>query len=214
MAKKFQELETQLSYDTPRMKAIGSRYTSSTSDTEFVRDVDALYSQYKPLRLRVYKELASRLHNPADKEELTGFINEHFVRLVKEYDPSTEVDFPGYISIMLPMRARYSFMGSLKRVYTREGTSEADDEVLSYLEALSDEAPSDDIEDLLMYAYKAVHVDDVDAFIISGFVEGLTPTLIERRIKEEFNLETAEARSRVQDVRGALQIILTDYINE
>lgn len=214
MAKKFKELETQISYDTPRMKAIGSRYTSSTTDVEFVRDVDTLFSQYKPLRLRIYGELSNHLRNASDKEELTGFINEHFVRLVKEYDPSTEVDFPGYIAIMLPMRARYSFMNSLKRVYTREDTSEADDEVLSYLETLSMDVPSDELEEVLMYIYKSVHVDEIEGSVIAGFIEGLTPTMIERRIRDEYNMEIADARERVQDVKEAMKAILTKYINE
>lgn len=127
------DLEKQLSYNGSRMNSTGSRYTPIGSDKNYARDIDRLYVMYKPLRLAVYKEVSSWLTSEQDKADLTSFINEHFVRLVKEYDPTSNVDFPGYIKKMLTLRAKHSFTSNLRRYSTKEDTVGTQEDMLEYL---------------------------------------------------------------------------------
>lgn len=76
-----------------------------------VRDVGELFRQYAPLRQALLREYRPYLTNEHTKEELESFIKEHFIRLCYEYDTAGEVDFAGYIKIMLGMRIKYSFVG-------------------------------------------------------------------------------------------------------
>ena len=127
------DLEKQLSYNGSRMNSTGSRYTPIGSDKSYARDIDRLYVMYKPLRLAVYKEVSSWLTSEQDKADLTSFINEHFVRLVKEYDPTSNVDFPGYIKKMLTLRAKHSFTSNLRRYSTKEDTVGTQEDMLEFL---------------------------------------------------------------------------------
>ncbi len=72
-----------------------------------------------PLRKSIYRKLAASVPSTADKEDLVNFIDEQFVKLVKEYDPMSGVDFPGYISKMLLIRAKGLYVRPVNRGHER-----------------------------------------------------------------------------------------------
>lgn len=215
MAKKVNStLERQLSYNSELMGLRGSRYAITNSDVPLARDVDALFAQYKPLRLRVYGQLNHGITKQADQEDLTSFINEHFVRLVKEYDPSSGVDLPGYISIMLPMRSKYSFLGSLLKLADKEGTTEGDDEVLTFLENTTESFIEDNQHEFLAYLHETVRMDEMEDEVLGLLLAHSRPSVIERSLRDEFGLNTKEAKETIQEVKDAVGYVYKRYLEE
>lgn len=215
MARKVNSaLERQLSYNSELMKLHGSRYAVQNSDTPFARDVDVLFAQYKPLRLRVYGQLNHNMAKAVDQEDLTSFINEHFVRLVKEYDPSSGVDLPGYISIMLPMRSKHSFLDSVKKQAEKEGTTEGDDEVLSFLENSTQETIEDDPQPFLGYLHQMVTMNEMEDEILGLLLAYERPYDIEQSLKAEYNITSKEAKHAIQEVRDVVGFVYDRYLHE
>src|SRR5699024_6887267 len=84
----------------------GNRFIKNTTETTgvFLRDVDKLMHQYTNLRLSVYSQYKEYLPDPVSQEELKSYIDEQYMRLVKEYDINGTVDFPWDIKTKLSMR--------------------------------------------------------------------------------------------------------------
>ena len=208
------ENKSQLSYNVARMKEMGSRYSTIGDDTELARDVDTLYDKYMPLRKKIAGMLSGRLNRQVDKDDLISFVNEHFVRLVKEYDPTSNVDFPGYISIMLPLRARASFMGSLDRVYSRENTTDGDEDVLSFLDNSSNRENLESIKGLLEYITSSVDLNETEYVILEGMLEGKRITKLEDDAIISSGISRSDAKALISEVKQAIRSIVETYINE
>lgn len=116
------------------------------------RDVDALIVKYKRLLSAVYNEQKGRFDHKSDKnspkgespkgnlnytkdqlalikpkssqDELMSYILYQFILLVKEYDPQSGVDFPGYIKTKLYLRTRHSY---IKKLFAHKGKEELED---------------------------------------------------------------------------------------
>lgn len=90
----------------------GNRYIIDTEgiNHELDRDLDKIFIKYKNLRYALYNRYASQMDNYVKKEELLEYINEQFIKLVKEYDIHSDVDFPYYIKSKLTMRVRNSYV--------------------------------------------------------------------------------------------------------
>lgn len=108
----------------------GNRYiTEVEGKGVFLRDTDKLFSQYANLRYKVYNQYVDDIPNSANRAELMSYINEEFVKLVKEYDINGEVDFPGYIKKKLGLRVKGSYIKKLHKNSFREPLGESDDSV-------------------------------------------------------------------------------------
>lgn len=124
--------DVSMSYDETRANEIVSRYNPEDLDVEFVRDADTLWRDYRALRISTKKRLMREL-NTSDAEELDSYINDAFVSLIKEYQPNSGVDLPGYLKSMLYTRAKYLFVRPIQERYKRESLVEKDD-VLAIME--------------------------------------------------------------------------------
>lgn len=105
------------------------------------RDVEALFKQYKNLINHIYTQESSRFvygsgtNKHVDKmkqDDLYGYIVSEFVKLVKEYDAHSPVDFPLYIKEKLILRTKHSYLKKLFKDWDREalGTESYDVETL------------------------------------------------------------------------------------
>lgn len=217
--KRNEDLERQLSYNTRRMNSSGSRYTPSGSNTEYSRDVDRLYVLYKPLRLAVYKDVASWLGNEVDKEDLTSFINEHFVRLVKEYDPTSNVDFPGYIKKMLTLRAKHSFTSTLRRLNDKEDSVGGQDALLSYISIdNTDNSVNSDEEIVNEYFSKFYHyvvesagLEELDRKVLRLILTEHTNKYIAQYLQDEWGMGARESSRYVNRFRNSLKDLAESF---
>jgi len=211
--------EKPLSFDSSRMKDIGSRYTPSGSNSEYNRDPDRLYSLYKPLRLSIYKQVSSKLYSQTDKEDLLSYINEHFVRLVKEYDVSGGVDFPGYIKTLLTFRAMRSFMGTLTKVYSKEdsiGIQEELDDKLN--EASGEYVDEEDViayyDDFIRFVWKQKSLSQEELTVLQGVLIDERNIDIIRDLKREHEMSQNDAVILVDTFRDELLGYLSEFTGD
>ena len=205
-----------LSFDSGRMKDIGSRYTPEGSSAEYNRDPDRLYAMYKPLRLSIYKQVASKLYNASDKEDLISYINEHFVRLVKEYDVSGGVDFPGYIKTLLTFRAMRSFTGSLSKVYNKEESIGVQEELDDKLhEASGDYVDEEDVvnyyAEFVNFVLKQRKLTDIELSILQGALIDERSLDIARDLRKEYGIAQPDAVAMVTEFRKELLSLLAEF---
>lgn len=100
---------------------------------KYPRDLSTMYRQYKHLREHIGKKEYERFiyhyanHTVVDKakiDDLDSYINYEFIKLVQEYDPTSPVDFPGYIKAKLTLRTKHSYLKSyFKHMYRESLTS-------------------------------------------------------------------------------------------
>jgi len=163
-----------LSHDTRRAREVPSRYTPANSEYEFTRDVDRQWLQFEPLRKSIYRKLAASVPSTADKEDLINFIDEQFVKLVKEYDPTSGVDFPGYISKMLLIRAKGLYVRPVNRGHEREAQT-TDEEILSQIDdtvPVMKETAHEDITEILTYLGSRINLTPIDLKVVTFLSEG------------------------------------------
>ena len=100
---------------------------------KYPRDLSTMYKQYRHLREHIGKKEYERFiyhyanHTVVDKakiDDLDSYINYEFIKLVQEYDPTSPVDFPGYIKSKLTLRTKHSYLKSyFKHMYRESLTS-------------------------------------------------------------------------------------------
>lgn len=89
------------------------------------REVEQLYKQYSKLRHKIVRDEMSRftyrdsetgrvVYDKAQVDDLKSYVDYQFVKLTKEYNPNSGVDFPGYIKSKLKLRTAHSY---IKRKY-------------------------------------------------------------------------------------------------
>ncbi|MGI4630682.1 hypothetical protein ACR2YW_28040, partial [Klebsiella pneumoniae] len=90
----------------------GNRYVIDIDGipVDFERDLDSLLNRYKNLRWSLYHRYAGILSNDFERQELREYIDEQFIKLVKEYNIRSKVDFPGYIKAKLTLRVQNSYV--------------------------------------------------------------------------------------------------------
>lgn len=83
--------------------------------------MEALYKQYSKLRHKLLRQEMYRfaykdnvtgkvVYDKAKVDDLKSYIDYQFVKLVKEYDPNSAVDFPAYIKKKLTLRTKHSYI--------------------------------------------------------------------------------------------------------
>lgn len=141
----------------------GNRFMVNTNEATgvFLRDVDKLFYQYTNLRLYVFNQYKKYLPDPVSQDELKSYIDEQFVRLVKEYDIGGDVDFPGYIKTKLNYRVKHSYIKGEYRDRQRVFVPRNDFDVSNLIE----QTPSLD-EELDYYAALEFALRDVELSIL------------------------------------------------
>jgi len=123
-----------------------NKYVYDADEAPFVRDVDYLFHQYKPLRLNLYSRFNKRFDSDASKKDLRSYIDEQFITLVYEYDVKGAVDFPGYIKSMLTLRVQYSYVNKDAKNRLKESLDNQDE--------LTSRLAQEGSEDVNLYSYE------------------------------------------------------------
>ena len=187
---------------------------------KYPRDLSTMYKQYKPLREHIGKEEYERFiyhyenHTVVDKaklDDLDSYINYEFIKLVQEYDPTSPVDFPGYIKSKLTLRTKHSYLKSyFKHMYreslTSTGAFSKEYENLPVPESLTELPPE------LYSKLTDNSLSDLDKLIIECWSEGLTNKQIYSiaRSKGLFKQSRGKLSSYMDNLKQALRSTLKE----
>ena len=154
------------------------------------RDVEALWSQYEPLRNAIFakhmykfgslNEVGSPtdlIYDSAGLEDLRAYIDTEFTRLVLEYDINGPIDFPGYIYKKLGKRVIGTHLSRRSRGILHETAGgDANDEIFSSVEDPTDYSyiPDEDTKEYLfsklMYELASKELDNPLNVMIGDFM--------------------------------------------
>ncbi|AXH71184.1 putative RNA polymerase sigma factor 1 [Bacillus phage BSP38] len=193
----------------------GNRFMVNTSETRgvFLRDVDKLMHQYRNLRLSVFNQYKDSLPDPVSQDELRSYIDEQFVRLVKEYDINGPVDFPGYIKTKLTYRVKHSYIKGEYRDRHRVFVTRNDFDVSNLIEKtpLIDEEL--DYYEVLEYALHDVKLTELEKEILFYILQEMTDAQIERKVKENHRQDKVSAAC-IRDTLKNMQMFLKTKLQE
>jgi|SRR5699024_3713957 len=193
----------------------GNRFIKNTTETTgvFLRDVDKLMHQYTNLRLSVYSQYKEYLPDPVSQEELKSYIDEQFIRLVKEYDINGPVDFPGYIKTKLNYRVRHSYIKGEYRDRQRIFVPKNEFDISNLLDrdpALDEEL---DYYEALEYALHDVELTDTEKDILFFILQELPDVKIEEKFKEK-NPNTSLSALAIKETIKEMQHFLRTKLYE
>lgn len=177
----------------------GNKFMVNTGENTgvFSRDVDRLMHQYTSLRLGIYNQYQGYLPDPISKRELKSYIDEQFVRLVKEYDINSPVDFPGYIKTKLNFRVKNSYIKGEYRDRQRVFVLKNDFDVSNLLERepLSD----DELEyySILEYVLEGEKLTEVEKRVLFLIFNELSDT----EVRSEYKKKYPKSRVTLSDLR-------------
>lgn len=149
---------------------------------KYPRDLSTMYKQYKHLREHIGKKEYERFiyhyanHTVVDKakiDDLDSYINYEFIKLVQEYDPTSPVDFPGYIKSKLTLRTKHSYLKSYFKHMYRESLTSTGAFSKEY-ENLPVPESSTELPPELYSKLTDKSLNALDRFIIECWSEGLT----------------------------------------
>jgi len=193
----------------------GNRFMVNTDENKgvFLRDVDKLMHQYRNLRMSVYSQYKDYLPDPVSQEELMSYINEQFVRLVKEYDINGPVDFPGYIKTKLNYRVKNSYIKGEYRDRQRVFVPKNDFDVSNLLEKQMIQDEELDYYETLEYALQDVKLSELEKEILYYMMQELTDAQIERKIKSNHPKNTYSS-AVIRDTLKEMQTFLKTKLQE
>lgn len=193
----------------------GNRFVKNTSETTgvFLRDVDKLMHQYTNLRLSVYSQYKEYLPDPVTQEELKSYIDEQFIRLVKEYDINGPVDFPGYIKTKLTYRVKHSYIKGEFRDRQRIFVPKNEFDISNLIERNPATDEELDYYEALEYALHDVDLTDVERDILFFILQELPDIRIEEKFKEK-NPNTALSSSAIKSTIKEMQHFLKTRLHE
>lgn len=194
----------------------GNHFVNDAGGTGvFARDPERLLKDYTNLRKKIYNTYSPAFTDMATKEELKSYIDEQFVKLVKEYDINSPVDFPGYISKKLKLRVKQSFVKNKFKDRGREQLMKKDNGIESLLDVQSETHPEDaSYEVILMMEYlgKGVTLSEVDTFILKLWLTEEVPNKhLVVKVTEKFGLTTTEAKNTIKDLKEYVGVRLIGY---
>ena len=192
----------------------GNRFVVNTNEVTgvFLRDVDKLMHQYRNLRLSVYNSFKEYLPDPVSQAELMSYIDEQFVRLVKEYDINGPVDFPGYIKTKLTYRVKHSYIKGEYRDRQRIFIPKNDFDVSNLIERSPVRDEELDYYEVLEYTLQDVKLTALEKEILYYLLQEMTDPQIERKVKQ--NHANAKISSAViRDSLKQMQIFLKTRLN-
>lgn len=139
----------------------GNRYVIDTEGVkhDLNRDIDKLMHNYRNLRYALYYRYSNHMDNYVKKEELLEYINEQFIKLVKEYNIHSEVDFPYYIKSKLTMRVRNSYVKKNKDRDANVVFGNDNDTLETIIESNGSELG---MSDLVSYLFEGIEFTDIE----------------------------------------------------
>lgn len=187
-----------------------NRYVVDPTITDLERDVDTLLEKYKNLRWALYHRYARALSNGAERQELQEYIDEQFIKLVKEYNIRSGVDFPGYIKSKLTLRVRNSYVKKNKKYKKTELLGNKDNTV----EMLSEQLVSGVNEsDVISYVFEGVDFNDTQKLLLhylldDGFYEDSS---IIRLVSEELAVQRKDVSKELEELRTYIKFKIDAY---
>lgn len=193
----------------------GNRYLVNTSESTgvFLRDVDKLMHQYRNLRMSVYNQFKDYMPDPVSQSELKSYIDEQFVRLVKEYDINGPVDFPGYIKTKLTYRVKHSYIKGEYRDRKRVFVPKNEFDVSNLIERSPIKDEELDYYEALEYALHNVRLTDLEKEILFYILQELTDSQIESKIKKSHSRERISSAT-IRETLKEMQIFLKTKLKE
>lgn len=191
----------------------GNRFIYEPEDGSgvFARDVDRLFVEYANLRNKLYHKYKVNFNNEATRKELKSYIDEQFVKLVKEYDINNPVDFPGYVKKKLYARVSQAFVRGKQRVYGREILTSEENAIEETTEDINLNIHSDlEMQDLLSYIFKNVTLSDCEKDIVRGWLNYESDTSLKDQLSTKYNINPSDVASDIKQ----LKILVKNKIDE
>lgn len=188
----------------------------------FQRDIDNLYLEYTNLRQRLYHKYKHYFNKQADMEELQSYIDEQFVKLVKEYDITSNVDFPGYIKIKLEQRVKGVFRKNKMRDNDREFLTRKE----SIIEDLMNSTREDETQpkytvednDFLDYLTYGVSLSEPEQYLMDTWLNSTRGKVSDKKLvnglKQNYDLTSKEAQETIYTMRQFLKERINNYHEE
>lgn len=196
----------------------GNRFISDEGGSGvFPRDTDRLLREYTNLRKKIYNTYKNVFNDEATRKELSSYIDEQFVKLVKEYDINSPVDFPGYIKIKLPLRVKQTFVKNQFRDKGREWLTTEEDEIEQMLETTENYMNELSIEDrdLREFVFKGTHFNPIESEIITLWLNRrLTDREIVSLLMKSHKKSKREVERAITEMKEYVLIKLKEYNKE
>jgi hypothetical protein len=193
----------------------GNRFVMNTDEMTgvFLRDVDKLMHQYRNLRMSVYNQYKDYLPDPVSQAELKSYVDEQFIRLVKEYDINGPVDFPGYIKTKLNYRVKHSYIKGEYRDRQRVFVPRNDFDVSNLIEKSPFRDEELDYYEALEYALHDVELNELEKEILFYILQELTDAQIEKKVKINHPHERISSAT-IRDTLKSMQTFLKTKLKE
>lgn len=195
----------------------GNRYIQELDGKGvFPRDSDRLLLQYKNLRGKIYNDYKTYFRDEATKQELRSYIDEQFVKLVKEYDINSPVDFPGYIKKKLGLRVKQTFVKNQFRDKSRESLTKNEGDIEMLVEDEDDlyEADYSDM-DLYEYVFSGTDFTLTQKDIIDMWLARKnTDKNIQETVSKKHGITVRQVETEMTELRQYVVFKLAEYNKE
>jgi hypothetical protein len=193
----------------------GNRFVVNTDESVgvFMRDTDKLFRQYRNLRVSVFNTYKGYLQDKASQEELMSYIDEQFIKLIKEYDPQAPVDFPGYVKNKLHQRVKHSYVRATFRNNQRIFVPRNDFDVTNLIDRDPVVDEQLDYYETLEYVLSDVKLTYMERDILFLMLQELNDTEIEQRIREKYKRERLSS-SYIRDTLKEVQDFIRTKLQE
>lgn len=179
---------------------------------QYARDADRLYEEYTNLRMSLYNKYQNNFRNQETKNELMSYIDEQFVKLVKEYDINSPVDFPGYIKTKLTARVSYGFIRRKYRDKNREVIMREEGTLQQLMEHEEPETYSRlNMQDLLEHLFEEEEMYDMSWDILEGWMEYDTEREITVSVADKYDTTYAAVDREKDRIRGIVEKNIETY---
>ena len=178
----------------------------------YARDADRLYEEYTNLRMSLYNKYQNNFRNQETKNELMSYIDEQFVKLVKEYDINSPVDFPGYIKTKLTARVAYSFVSRKHRDNTREVVMREGGSLQQLMEQENPDTYSNlDMQDLIEHLFGDEKMTNMSWDVLEGWMNYETERDITVNVADKYDTTYAAVDREKERIRGLVEKNLKTY---
>lgn len=193
----------------------GNRFIVNTNEATgvFLRDVDKLMHQYRNLRMSIFNAYKEYLPDPISQSELISYIDEQFVRLVKEYDINGPVDFPGYIKTKLNYRVKHSYIKGEYRDRQRVFVPKNVFDVSNLIERSPVKDEELDYYEVLEYALHDIKLSELEKEVLFYMLQEMTDAQIERKVKAAHPQEKISSAT-IRETLREMQLFLKTRLYE
>lgn len=191
----------------------GNRYVSEESGKGvFARDVDRLFHEYTNLRMSLYNKHKNSFTNQETKNELMSYIDEQFIKLVKEYEINSPIDFPGYVKTKLSARVSQGFVRGRYRDKSREVILRGEHSLQDMIEQEGvNNLESIEMNDLLNHIFGGLELSESEEDIVRGWLLYETDKKIVDYITETYGETNASVRENMRKLRKEVKVKIEEY---